>query len=87
MVNSYDNLMGDEQDPGDHPAHNVPQASQHYAGDVLPMPGESSMGPGPTPKSADYGWGNKESPNVVSIGKPTMSNWLKRAGDRARTGQ
>lgn len=38
MVNSYQDMMGDEQDPQDHPAHNVPQATQHYAGDVVQFP-------------------------------------------------
>lgn len=37
MVNSYDEMMGDEQDPRDHPAYNKPDATQHYAGDVVPI--------------------------------------------------
>lgn len=37
MTNSYEDMMGTAMDPGDHPSHNVPQASQHYAGDVLPL--------------------------------------------------
>lgn len=37
MVNSYDDMMGSETDPSDHPATNVPQATQHYAGDVVPI--------------------------------------------------
>lgn len=37
MVNSYDEMMGDPMDPGDMASHNVPQATQHYAGDILPL--------------------------------------------------
>lgn len=37
MSNSYDELMGDATDPGDMQVSNVPQATQHYAGDVLPL--------------------------------------------------
>lgn len=42
MVNSYDDMMGSEMDPSDHPATSMPQATQHYAGDVVPMPMASS---------------------------------------------
>lgn len=37
MVNSYDDMMGEPSDPEDHPANNMPQATQHYAGDVVPI--------------------------------------------------
>lgn len=37
MSLSYDDMMGDEIDPTDHPANNMPQATQHYAGDVVPL--------------------------------------------------
>lgn len=41
---------------------------------------------GPTNKSADYGWGNRTDPNVTSIGKGTMTDWLSRTGERLRRG-
>lgn len=37
MVNSYDDLMGTATDPEEHDAHNMPQATEHYAGDVIPL--------------------------------------------------
>lgn len=38
MVSQYDDMQGDETNPREHPATNMPQASQHYAGDVIAMP-------------------------------------------------
>lgn len=77
MVNSYDDMMGDETDPQDHSAHNMPQATQHYAGDVLPMPGDKSMGGGHTPAAADYATGRATDPKVLPIGNAALSNWYK----------
>jgi hypothetical protein len=84
MTGSYEDMMGEETNPQDHPAHNVPQATQHYAGDVLPLPINPGPTAGPTPQSADYAWGNKSSDNVKSIGLDTTKAWLSRAGKRAR---
>lgn len=38
MVSSYDEMQGDAMDTEAHPSHNVPQATQHYAGDVIAFP-------------------------------------------------
>jgi hypothetical protein len=38
-VNSYEELMGQQQDPEDHEAHSVPQASDHRDGEELPSDG------------------------------------------------
>lgn len=38
MSTSYEEIMGSPIDPGDHPATNVPQATQHYAGEVVDFP-------------------------------------------------
>lgn len=78
MVNSYDDMMGDPQDPSDHPAANMPQATQHYAGDVLPMPGERSMGAGATTQAVDYATGKAKDPKVLPIGNKTLGDWAKR---------
>ena len=65
---------------------NVPlDRSNHVKiGDVVPLPITPGPNAGPTNKSADYGYGLKGEPGVVSIGVPTMSNWLRRAGERYR---
>lgn len=75
MVNSYDDMQGDPMDPGDHPSTNMPQASQHYAGDVLPMPGDRSMGGGHTPAAADYATGRTTDPKILPIGDGALRNW------------
>ncbi len=82
MVNSYESLMGQEQDPADHPAHSVPQATQHYAGDVLPIAGERSMGKGLDSQAADYATGNKSDPKVIPMPISTTKDWLKRTTPR-----
>ena len=53
-------------------------------GDVVPLPIAPGPNAGPTNKSADYGYGLKGEPGVVSIGVPTMSDWLRRTADRYR---
>lgn len=78
MVSSYDSIMGTPMDPGDHPATNVKPATQQYAGDVLPIPGEQSMGPGATSAAAGYAVGKQRDPKVLSIGMPTLRNWATR---------
>ncbi len=78
MANSYDDMMGSPQDPGDHEAANVPQATQHYAGDVLPIPGEQSMGGGQDSRAVDYATGKTKDPKVLPIGNDTLRGWAKR---------
>lgn len=75
---SYEDMMGSPMDPHNHPATDVPQATQHYAGDVLPMPGEKSMGAGNTGDSIDYALGKKSNPKVQSIGAPALKSWADR---------
>lgn len=78
MVNSYDDMMGSASDPADHPATDMPQATQHYAGDVLPIPGDRSMGTGQTGSAATYATGKERDPKVLSIGMPTLKSWAGR---------
>lgn len=74
---SYDS-PGSPMDPEDHPAHNVPQATQHYAGDVLPMPGDRSMGSGETYGAEAYALGQKTDPKVSSIGRAALKSWTDK---------
>ena len=63
-----------------------PQGVQ-LAGDVVPMPvvpQNAPAAPVHTPVATDYGWGLKTDPKVESIGIPTMTDWLRRAGERYR---
>lgn len=78
MAYSYDEMMGGEQDPSGHDSTNMPQASHHYAGDVLPIPGDQSMGPGQDSRAADYALGKKKDPKVLPIGNNTLRNWATR---------
>lgn len=48
------------------------------AGDVLPMPGEKSMGSGQTGSAADYATGKAKDPKVKSIGMDTLKGWAGR---------
>ena len=73
-------MMGDETDPQDHPAHNKPTATQHYAGDVISIPG--LQGPGNDSRATEYATGIKKEPPVVSIGRPAIEGWAKRTQDR-----
>lgn len=66
-------------DPMDHPAysghnddHEKPRASgdTQVAGDVLPIPGEQSMGQGPDPRALPYSTGQKKDPKIVPIRRP-----------------
>jgi len=64
----------DQGDIIDHPDHNLPHQQQprapqgtEMAGDVIPLPGEKSMGSGQTLKATGYYYGTKTSPNVLSI--------------------
>lgn len=35
VSSSYDTMMGDIEDVDSHPSRNMPQATQHYAGEVI----------------------------------------------------
>ncbi len=65
------------------PAGGAP-AMQQMAGDVLPMPGDRSMGPGETAAAVPFATGQQQAPNVQSIGQPTLQQWL--ANVKARQG-
>ena len=46
MTGSYDDMMGSPMDVKNHPANTVPNATQHYAGDLLePKPSFSDLTP------------------------------------------
>ncbi len=54
------------------------QPPMQMAGDVLPMKGEQSMGPGPTSTAAGYAVGKQTDPKVQTIGMPTLQGWAQR---------
>lgn len=72
------------QSMGAPPAQPGAAPPQQMAGDVLPMPGERSMGGGETPNAAGFATGQQSAPNVQSIGTPTPQQWL--ANVKARQG-
>jgi hypothetical protein len=78
MSSQYDEIMGSPMDPGEHAATSVPQANQHYAGDVLPIPGELSMGPGQDSRAVDYALGKAKDPKVLPIGDKTLRGFHNR---------
>lgn len=84
MAYSYDEMLGSESDPSDHDSHNMPQASQHYAGDVLPIGTDPYSRVSPSDlgrsdaSSVPYALGNKGDPKILSIGKPTLKSWADR---------
>lgn len=65
-------------DPMDHPAygghdddHNPGRASgETQVADVVPIPGEQSMGPGPDARAGAYATGQKKDPKIVPIRRP-----------------
>lgn len=73
MSIQYDDMQGSATDVQDHPAHDLPTATQHYAGDVLPMTG--AKGSGSTYDSLDYALGSKSDPKVVPIGNGALKSW------------
>lgn len=81
MVNSYDDMMGDATDPADHPATNMPQATQHYAGDVISLPATGNGG-GHQIEAPAYATGKQTDPKVLSIGMPTLKAWADRKTSR-----
>lgn len=62
----------------DHPIHNIPDATEQYAGDVLPMAGELSMGSGQDSRAVDYAIGKKTDPKIVPMPRSTTNDWAKR---------
>lgn len=66
----------------DHPAHNLPDATQQYAGDVLPLPIKGPSLPFGDPQSVGYAVGSKSDDKVKSIGMDTLKDWATRMGQR-----
>lgn len=62
----------------DHPAHDVPDATEQYAGDVLPIAGELSMGSGQDSRAVDYALGKKTDPKVTPMPISKTRDWAKR---------
>lgn len=85
MAYSNDEMMGSPMDPEDHPATNMPQATQHYAGDVISIPTAPSGNAGPTTDATDYAIGRKTAPNVLSIGNNTLTNAVQRYNSRSNS--
>jgi len=81
MVNSYDDIMGEPMDVSTHPAHNVPNATQHYAGDVVDGP---SGGAGEDSRAVQYAVGNSKDPKVLPMPMTTNSAWARRTIDRRK---
>lgn len=73
-------------DPMDHDAysgfnddHEKPRASgETKVADVVPIPGEKSMGSGQDSRAADYATGKNKDPKVLPIGMPTLKAWAGR---------
>lgn len=66
----------------DHPSHNIPDATEQYAGDVLPIAGELSMGAGQDSRAVDYALGKKTDPKVTPMPMGKTKEWNDRV--RAR---
>lgn len=66
----------------DHPAHDMPDATEQYAGDVLPIDGDRSMGSGPDSRAVDYALGKKTDPKVTPMPIGKTKEWNDRV--RAR---
>lgn len=79
MVSSYEEIMGTPMDPGDHPATNVPDATEHHDGtkmaDVTPGP---SGGSGQDSRAVDYALGKEKDPKIKSIGMDALKGWAGR---------
>lgn len=67
MVSSYDDIMGEPMDVDTHPARNKPDATQHYAGDVLPFPSSRA-----TPIPQSVGSANAKSMDAIAKGGPKV---------------
>lgn len=77
MVSSYDRMMGSELDVDTHPSRNMPQATEHYAGDVVELPA-TGRGGGHQIDAPAYATGAAKDPKVLSIGMPTLKAWSIR---------
>lgn len=52
-------------DPSEHESHNIPQATEHYAGDVIPFPKSGGKGPDPRATPIFTGRIKPNDPKVV----------------------
>jgi len=59
----------------DHDSHNMPDASEHYAGDVMDGP---LGGIGQDSRAVEYALGQKKDPKVIPIGNATLGSWARR---------
>lgn len=72
----------------DHPAHDLPDASEQYAGDVLPIGTDPYARTAPAAigaseaSSVDYALGKKSDPKVLSIGRDNLRNWADKVKSR-----
>lgn len=65
----------------------VDSGSTQMAGDVLPMPGDRTLGSSSTQmgvdaNAANYATGTKTEPKVLSIGAKTLTGWANRTSTR-----
>ena len=74
-VGPDDIAPGTPMDPIDHPARSMPQATQHYAGDIMDGP---LGGTGQDSRAVEYALGQKKDPKVLPIGNKTLGSWAKR---------
>lgn len=84
MSGSYEDIMGEPMDVDTHPARQMPPATQSYAGDVLPIAGERSMGGGEDSRAASYATGQAKDPKVIPMPMSNNSAWAKRTMDRRK---
>lgn len=56
---------GSPMDPSEHESHNIPQATEHYAGDVIPFPKSGGKGPDPRATPIFTGRIKPNDPKVV----------------------
>jgi hypothetical protein len=72
--------MDESYDPHARMHESFPRADSgtKMAGDVIPIPGEKSMGPGPTPDAVPYALGQSNDNKVKSIGMDTVKSWYER---------
>lgn len=73
MALSYDDMVGQETDPADHPATSMPQATQHYAGNVSPL-----IRPANDNKNLDLGTGGMSEKQI----NDSWSGLAKKIGVR-----
>lgn len=62
----------------DHPAHDMPDATEQYAGDVLPIAGELSMGSGTDNRALDYARGVKTDPKITPMPRGVLKTGAER---------